>query len=124
MMGALLARAEASLPVGAGVVARRDTSSWPLNAVSASAVRLPNTSLLLIVRLLLDRGLTGRDARKGGVLDAEHAIQHVLNCRQSGSPATMLEAGEQRSVRAGRGFGERPAQDAPQTLPAVQCKGA
>lgn len=54
---------------------RLDTSSG-----QARPCAVQGASLLLAVRRLLHAGLAGRDSGEGRVLDAEHAVQHILHC--------------------------------------------
>jgi len=60
--------------------------SCPLLLGSAAAgASWAAPSLPLLVHLPGDGLLAGPRARKGRVLDAEHAVQHVLNCSTRGS---------------------------------------
>lgn len=70
-----------SPPQGARLAAAG--GALPVSCATAAPAG-PGPSLLLVVRLLLDRRLAGGDARKGGVLDAEHAVQHILHCGEAG----------------------------------------
>ena len=50
---------------------------WDQHAATAG----PPPPSLLLVRCLLHGSLAGGDAGKGGVLNAEHTVQHILDCR-------------------------------------------
>lgn len=71
-------------PAGcSGVVAQACTEAY---TAAAAARPTPScASLLLGVCLLLHRGLAGRDTSKGGILDAEDPIQHILHCTGQGT---------------------------------------
>lgn len=66
----------AATPARAG--SSPNAGEW--GAALAAAVTSAGRSLLLLVHLLGDGGLARRDARKRGVLDAEHTVQHILHC--------------------------------------------